>query len=194
MFRREILSILAGVILFGVSPAQAVDVDLCSDTIIGPGDDYDLVFVYDTSPIHTKVEMFGGNVFGFITHDSSIVNIHGGELEKGITTYDSSKLSIYGGTILLDTPLLTGSSTLNIYGGDVRMAAPCAEGSSTINIYGYDFSELPAFSLTGYLSDGTPFEFIELTYAYSHINLVVIPEPATMLFFCLGALILRKQS
>jgi len=192
--KKTIIALLAVVILLIVSQVQAIDVDFYSDAIIGPGDDYELVFVYDTSPLHTKVEMFGGNVFGFITHDSSIVNIHGGELEKGITTYDSSKLSIYGGTILLDTPLLTGSSTLNIYGGDVRMGAPFADNSSTINIYGYDFSEFPAFSLTGYLSDGTPFEFMELTYAYSHINLVVIPEPATILFFCLGALLLRKRN
>ena len=68
------------------------------------------------------------------------------------------------------------------------------EDSSTINIYGYDFSEFPAFSLTGYLSDGSPFEFIELTYAVSHINLIVIPEPVTVLLLGLGGLFLRWRT
>ena len=192
--KTKIITILAAAeLLLPVSKVQAIDVDLYSDAIIRHGDDYDLVFVYDTSPLHSKVDMFGGNVFGFITHDSSKVNIHAGELEKGITTYDSSTLSIYDGTILLDTPLITGSSTLNIYGGDVRMGAPYAENSSTINIYGYDFSEFPAFGLTGYLSDGSSFEFIELTYAMSHINLIVIPEPASVLLLSLGILFLKKR-
>ena len=147
------------------SSAQAVNIEFRSDTIIRPGDDFEIVSVYNTPPDVTTVHMFGGSVYRFRAYDSSTVNIFGGELEWGGVLWDSSTLNIYGGTITLDTPLFTDSSTLNIYGGDVFMGAPSAEGSSTINIYGYNFSEFPAFSLTGYLSDGSPFHFIELTYA-----------------------------
>jgi len=107
--------------------------------------------------------------------------------------WESSTTNIYGGDIMLDGCLFTDSSTLNIFGGDVFLGAPYAEDSSTINIYGYNFSEFPAFSLTGYLADGTPFEFIELTHAISHINLIVVPEPATLFLLGMGVLVFRKR-
>ena len=191
--KTKIITIMAVLMLLPVSQVQAIDVDLYSDAIIGPGDIFDVVTVYDTPPDNTTVHMFGGSVYRFRTYGSSTVNIHGGELEQGCVTWESSTMNIYGGTVMLDTPLFTDSSTLNIYGGDVRMGQPYAEDSSTINIYGYDFSESPAFSLTGFLSDGSPFEFIELTYAQSHINLIVIPEPTTLFLLVIGSFLLRKR-
>ena len=191
--KKLILTALSIIILCGVCPVQAVDVDFYSDAIIRPGDAYDNVFVYDTPPDHTTVHMFGGSVEVFHTYDSSTVNIHGGELTAQVGLWELSTMNIYSGDITLDSSLFTDSSTLNIYGGDVFLGAPHAEDSSTINIYGYGFSEFPAFSLTGYLADGSPFKFIELTHAISHINLIVIPEPTTLLLLGLGGLLLRKQ-
>lgn len=191
--RTKILTILVAVMLVSVCKVWAIDITFDSDAIIGPGDEYDIVSVYDTPPVPTVVHMFGGSVYRFYTYDSSTVNILGGELERRIDMWDSSTVNIYGGTIFLDSPGFGDSSTLNIFGGDVGMGQPGAGGSSMINIYGYDFSEFPAFSLTGYLSDGSPFEFIELTHAIPHINLIVIPEPATILLLGLGTILLRKQ-
>lgn len=124
MFRKEILTILAGVILFGVSRAQAVDVEFRSDAIIRPGDVFDVVSVYDTPPVPTVVHMFGGSVRILATYDSSIVNIHAGELKWGGTMRNLSTVNIYGGTIMLVAPGIGDSSTLNIYGGDVGMGPP----------------------------------------------------------------------
>jgi hypothetical protein len=165
------------VVLFGISEVQAVDVYFYSDAVIKDGDVYTNVFIYDTPPDRTIIDMFGGSVYRFRTYDSTIINIYGGELEKRIDMWHSSTLNIYSGTVFLDNPGISGASTLNIYGGDIFMGAPKAGGSSTINVYGYDFSEFPAFSLTGFLADGSPFEFVELTYAQSHMNLILVSEP-----------------
>jgi len=192
MFRKEILIILAVVILFGVSLARAVDVEFRSDATIGNGDVYDWVYVYDTPPDYTVVDMYDGSVFVFVTYDSSTVNIYGGELEWGIVAYELSTVNIYDGTILIDNPLFGDSSTVNIYGGHIRLGAPSFDDFATLNIYGYDFN-YNGFTLTGFLSDDSPFEFIEIYPSdYSHINL--IPEPASVLLFALAGLFLRKRN
>ncbi len=191
--KTKLFTILLVVMLCGVCSVQAGDVDFYSDAIIRPGEVYDTVSVYDTPPVPTVVHMFGGSVKSIYAFNSSTVNIFGGEIRKSVSMWESSTTNIYGGNIMLDGCLFTDFSILNIYGGDVFLGAPYAEESSTINIYGYEFSEFPAFSLTGYLSDGSPFEFIELTHAISHINLIVIPEPASVLLLGLGGLLLRRR-
>lgn len=195
--KTKVITILAVVIFLPVSQVQATDVDFYSDATIGNGDVYDWVYVYDTPPDHTVVDMHGGSVFAFITYDSSTVNIYGGELERGIVAYDSSTVNIHRGSVTIDGSLFTDSSTLNIFGGDVLLGHSCvadsstinifggdvlfhhlyAEDSSTINIYGYGFSEFPASLLTGYLSDGSPFEFFVFQSAIPHINLIEVAEP-----------------
>jgi len=190
---KKSMMLVAVVMLLLASEVQAIDVDFYSDATIEDGDVYTNVFVYDTPPDTTTVDMFGGTVRVFHTYYSATVNIHGGELTTQVGMWEASTMNIYGGSVMLDSCLFTDSSTLNIYGGDVRMGSPYAEDSSTINIYGYDFSEFPAFSLTGFLSEGSPFEFIELTYAQSHINLIVIPEPTTLFLLVIGCFLLRKR-
>jgi len=189
IMKTKIITMVAMLMLLLASQVQAIDVDFYSDATIGSGDVYDWVYVYDTPPDYTIVDMYDGSVFVFVTYDSSTVNIYGGELEWGIVAYELSTVNIYDGTILIDNPLFGDSSTVNIYGGDIRLGAPSFDEFATLNIYGYDFN-YNGFTLTGFLSDDSPFEFIEIYPSdYAHINL--IPEPATILLFGLGALILK---
>jgi hypothetical protein len=154
--------------------APAANVEFYSDATIGNGDVYDWVYVYDTPPDYTVVDMYDGSVFVFVTYDSSTVNIYGGALEWGIVAYESSTINIYDGTILIDNPLFGDSSTVNIYGGDVRLGAPSFDEFATLNIYGYDFN-YNGFTLTGFLSDDSPFEFIEIYPSdYTHISLIPV--------------------
>jgi hypothetical protein len=190
MKTKILVTVLVLVVLGGRT--QAVDIDFYSDATIDNGDVYEIVSVYDTPPDFTTVDMIGGSVYVFQTYDYTTVNLYGGELTGQVAMWDSSTMNIYSGSVALDTPQFTDSSVLNIHGGNVSMGAPYTEGSSIINIYGYDFGPL-GFTLTGYLSDGTPFEFTELTHAQSHINLIVIPEPATVFLLAVGALALRRR-
>lgn len=175
--KTKIRLIILMAILLTAGKVQAVDVDFYSDGVIQDGDIYNIVRVFDTPPDNTTADMFGGSVYVFHMYDSSTVNIYWGELTGQVGMLESNTMNIFSGNISLDTPSLAGLSILNIYGGDVFMGAPYADGLSTINIYGYGFSEFPASSLTGFLADGSPFEFVELIYVYSHMNLIIVPEP-----------------
>jgi hypothetical protein len=111
-----------------------------------------------------------------IARDISIVNIYGGEIPHVLHASDSATLNLYGGTITV----ISGLSAFE---------------SSTVNIYGYGFELTGSGSsryLSGFWLDGTPFNDIWLRglETYDHVNL--IPEPATVLLFALGGLMLRR--
>ena len=60
-------------------------------------------------------------------------------------------------------------------------------------ILGYDFA-YDGWEVTGFLSDHSAFRINEVTFdEYSHMNLVVIPEPATLLLLSVGALAFKKR-
>lgn len=191
--KTQLLLIIAALMLLASSQVHAIDIDFYHDATIEDGDVYNIVRVYDTPPDNTTVDMFGGSVASLRTYDSSIVNINTGEVWASIATNNLSTVNIYGGTVTLDSLIVWDSATLNIYGGNFSSSnAPVFSESSTVNIYGYDFT-YDGWTLTGFLQDGSPFIFTELTdLNYPHINL--IPEPATFLLLALGGLLVRKRN
>ena len=184
--------IMVVVVLIGMSEVQAIDVDFYSDAKIEDGDVYTNVFVYDTPPDTTTLDMYGGSVAGFVTYDSSIVNIYGGEVWWGLATYNLSTVNIYGGSVKCEGLIVGHSSTLNVYGGSLLVGnSPVFDPASTVNIYGYGFN-YDGFQLTGFLTDGSSLIIREVSYSdYAHMNL--IPEPTTFLLFGFGVLLLRKR-
>lgn len=108
---------------------------------------------------------------------------------------DFSTVSIYGGSMTFHSLAVSDSGTLNIYAGDLLFGnSPYFSESSTVNIYGYGFN-YGSNRLTGFLSDSSSFMFNELPFGqYSHMNLVVIPEPGTVFLLGSGALWLRKRN
>lgn len=184
---------MAGLItvLIAVCQVRAADKDFTTSGEINVGENWDVVSVYNDP---TVVDMFGGTIQWFHTYDSSTTNIYGGDVLWGIYTYNSSRVNIYGGNIDLEVLGLGDSSTLNVYGGGLDVGnAPAFSELSTVNIYGYGFDYDGAGILTGFLQDDSPFIFRELPPSrYAHINL--IPEPATILLFGLGGILLRKRN
>ena len=192
MMKTKIITIISAVMLLIVSQVQAIDVDFYHDAVIDAGDAYGIVRVYDTPPDNTTVDMFGGSVGSLRTYDSSTANIYGGEILIDPQSYNSSTINIYSGVVILESIIVWDSSILNIYRGNFSCSnAPYFSESSTVNIYGYGFN-YDGFRLTGFLLDGSPFIFNELSLdKYSHMNL--IPEPSSILLLAIGIVLANAK-
>jgi hypothetical protein len=131
----------------------------------------------------SAVNIIGGEVMYPHSHNSSTTTVSGGECYR-ITAHDSSTLNLTGG----DITYLSGydSSIINVYGTNLLF---------TINTGGGKYGEI-----SGNWANGTAFYIllynapeIEGADTYSHINLVTIPEPATLLLLGFGGVILRRK-
>jgi len=181
---------MATVVLLGICPARGADKVFTSSGEINVGETWDAVWIYNNA---TVVDMLGGSIDGTLSYDASKVNVYDGEIRWGILAADSSTVNVYGGTINLESLGVYPSATVNFYGGSLLVGnSPSLWDLSTVNIYGYGFDYDGQSRLTGFLLDDSPFLFRELLPAdYERLNL--IPEPATILLFGLGSVLIRKR-
>jgi hypothetical protein len=195
--------------------AVPIDRTFTGNGVIQDGDDYDDVWVYDTPPNITIVDMTGGEVAILHTHDQSITNIMDG-LVAYSNSYDQSTINISGGVV--HTAQINNDSTTNVTGGvcwNVEVGggkfnisggqitgSGIYVGSGVVNIYGYGFEYDPYHTpnLTGFWSDNTPFGinfwapgYTQPHNSYDYVVLHEIPEPTTLSLLGLGAVILRKR-
>ena len=159
-------------ILIGACPAQADTVWLSGHHEIIDGDVYTEIWMYNDA----TADMFGGDVYKLETFD--------------ITGFD-----IFTG--VMDILDVHDNSTINIHGGSLGTLG--AADDSSVNLYAYDVTYHPTGGhydrgwVEGrYLNNDLYFNF-DLVHmgSFSHIN--VVPEPATLLLFALGGLMLRKH-
>lgn len=130
-------------------------------------------------------EIYGGYIGKFLVLDeASDASMYGGHVVSGISSPDRGQFSWYGGTIA----------------GEIRSGWSSYPGASSYHkIYGYDFkidgevvtdfiltSQRYSGRLTGFLQDGTAIDNDYVIYGGSKIELIVIPEPTTLLMLGLG--------
>ena len=128
-------------------------------------------------------EIYGGYIGKFLVlDDTSDASMYGGYVVEGISSPEHGKFNWYGGTIA----------------GEIRSGwynSPSA--FSYHKIYGYDFrinGEIVTDflltggtgHLTGYLQDGTAIDNDYAIYGGSKIELVEVPEPATLSLLAVG--------
>ena len=135
MKNAPILLFIILMIMFGF-PSYAWSTEFWNDTIIKDGDDYDYVYVHDSPPNTTVVQIIGGYVYDLFALDSSIINIIGGSISD-LYAEDSSTLDISGGTI--GDVMSYKYSKVNITGGEINVGVQ-SEGSSIMNISGGSIS------------------------------------------------------
>ncbi len=139
------------------------------------------------------LNVYGGTIGQLYGWETSTINVYSGTINNDLFAEESSVFSIYGGTI--DHLGAGGSSVVNLRGGNITN---WLGASSTINVFGYNLAKTNTGGaygdgqITGFWQDGLPFT-ISLRYSstYSAVNL--IPEPATLLLFGLGVLLLKKS-
>jgi hypothetical protein len=134
------------------------------------------------------------------THDDTSVSVEGGQLHW-IKSYDTSVVILKNGE--LEAVFAQGESCVEIRGGIISERLVARE-ETVIDIYGYGFSYNPQAGkwdggkLTGFWENDTPFS-IELQDWYGdrtfgHINLHVVPEPASLTLLVLGCAITMKKN
>ena len=163
----------------------------------------DAGWAHGITATNSTINIFGGSVTGGIgqypegyaegiSSGYSTINVFGGNI-AGIGV-SSGTLNINGGSIDDDITIL--DSIVNIYGGDINNSIHVYDRSS-VNIYGSGFNYALGLIndasgvLTGTLADGT---LLNLPFNQdSRSQIVIIPEPATLILFAIGGIALRKR-
>jgi hypothetical protein len=221
MKTKIITIVAAAIILFGACNVHATTIAFFTDGVIQEGDEYVSVGVYSNATVDmtggmvtsqltaydfSTVNISGGILEAIISTDTSTVNLSGSTQVVGLGVRNLGTVNMFGGNVgLIDA---WNHSTVNLRGGTIsNYLLAYGDESLTVNIYGYGFDYNPLAGdyrggqLTGFWVDDTPFS-IDLYYddtpggpvidTWSHITL--IPEPATILLFGLGIVLLRKRN
>jgi len=158
----------------------------------------------------SQVSMSGGSIGGDLVADgSSQVTFSGGSINKQLYAYGTSQVSMSGGSIgwslvahygshvsflggSIGRELIADQSgVLTIHGSEFAVGGvPFGYGELT-SIFGSWYSNEPYRHLTGILASG---DLIDNDFRIGHnAKIVLVPEPATLLLLCLGAVILRRK-
>jgi hypothetical protein len=175
MVTKEILTILAVIMLLGVCPVRA---DLVFDSGYNVFD--------DSYPYYNEV---------WVINDAHL-DVLGGAIGKlELMNYATS--NIYNGDI--EWLFIQGNTVVNIHAAGDTLEMFAAGNESLAYLYAYDVTYHSPGGLKNdgwiegiYISNDTPFSFSFYNdVSYSHIN--IVPEPNTLLFFGLGFLALRRK-
>ena len=188
------------------------------DGIIEMFDD-SVTSIYSGEFIHTDLRtddstlnISGGTFHDFMlsTQNSSEVSITGGTFPTIVELYirGDTSMSVTGGIFLDDSNFhvaVQGSSSMLISGGMNYATYISVSENADLTIQGYDLQmngiDLPSGSyggyrsgfMTGYLLDGTGFEWEMYVIDNAILTVQNVPEPATLLLLGMGGFILRRK-
>jgi hypothetical protein len=146
----------------------------------------------------------GGSIGTLFTEHNSTATINGGIVNGGLYVRNNSTVVMSGGAVTNRFNIYQGGGVLYLNGTNFVLTT----GGETIDLINYshlsDYCTLTKMAgmpdhytgtITGILADGSQLnnEFYIYRDSLSTSDIVIIPEPATMLFFAFGGLILRKR-
>jgi len=165
--KTKIITLVAVVMVLGVCPVQADTVWTSGHHEVVDGDIYGEIWMYNDCTL----DILGGDIYRLAAYDSTFTNWYDGEMVT-LWAHNESIVNIYGGQL-----------------GDLWAAE-----KSYVYLYAYDVTlDDTEYILSGRYYSSNNFFSIDVHNQdiYSHIS--VIPEPATLLLFALGGLMLRKH-
>jgi len=123
-----VLGVLSILIVLGVSSSviAAANWDIYGDAIIGEGDQYDDINIFDNA----IVTMTGGEVDSIVTHDASNLIVHEGYIRKA-DGWGSSAIEVYGG--IFNSIEASWNSVVN-FSGSAETSCVVVEGSGSFNM------------------------------------------------------------
>ncbi|MBA7629097.1 hypothetical protein ES703_36595 [subsurface metagenome] len=126
----------------------------------------------------TLTNWFDGNINYLRVHDSSIINISGGELSIVLSSDGNGSINLYQSS-LIKAVSLGDNAVLNLYAKEVIHSITGGH---------YDDGWIEG----KYISNNQYFHIDMIQDSFSHIN--IIPEPSTLLLLGLGSLLfIRKR-
>jgi hypothetical protein len=154
---------------------------------------------YDYSTVDMLHGFVGGNEYSSITAwGNSTVNIFGGHT-KYLNAYSANTINISGGVI--ENFDVTQNSIVEMTGALIERMK--VSGDCIIKLHGYDFELGNGLWLdgnrlmgTGMLGgkwlDGVSWN-TEIVWNYEPANILLVPEPTTLLLLGMGGLLIRKR-
>jgi hypothetical protein len=144
----------------------------------------------------SKVNVSGCYVYdGLSAEGNGTITFSGTASAVGLSSFDLGNIIMIGDSIEFLTAGYT--SKVYLYGGAITDSLS-AWNSATVNIFGNNLTKTPTGGsygygrVYGYWQDWIPFNInLNGSETYSHINL--IPEPASVILFSFGALMLRRK-
>ena len=166
------------------------------------------LFINDYSTVTINGGLIGGGIRA-VNHSTVIINdgiitsaiealwdthiiIHGGMINGHIEAYDCI-VEISGGTI--DHGILArGDATIYLYGSGFSVDGHDLSLGDSLRDYGTIDGDYLTGTISGTLQDGSTLSNnFNIRVADLDADIIVIPEPATLLLVGVGGLILRKR-
>jgi hypothetical protein len=142
----------------------------------------------------SEVTISGGTINNYVhAYDNSIITISGGVTNNAIISHDSGIIDIMGGTI--NSSFQAYDGTIYLYGSNFSVNSTALSFGDDLRDYGTLGSGGLWLSgpITGILQDGSVLDTYFSVWADSDAQIIIIPEPATVLLLGLGMLFLRKR-
>jgi hypothetical protein len=175
------------------------DIIINTDAQLGQDAQFIVVTVNGTAPHTPKLAIYGGSIGTLIVNGTAEITMSGGTISSDFYVFDPENLDDDG---IIRCPYendlsLNDTSTMIMSGGVIEGHISIAAGAR-MDLYGDTFQSLPDgrsnVHLLGYWQNDQPVNLYFVTNSFDRVILHEIPEPATLILFGFGGLLLRRGS